>query len=266
MKKNDYRAVKLQKGEVRVYDFGGLKLHACQTNDPIADEVFILEKDRRAVVIEAPCFTDSIAELSGYISDSGMQVEALLLSYHMAGAGFLPGVPVYSTQNAADYGHIGGGRALIDSFSGAFGAVFDASVYTVTNIIEPGPLELAGFALNIVPTADAFDIEIPEMGAAYIHMLGHDCHSIVAGAGHANVLIAQLKDFIARGFDLILTSHHTPEDLKDAQTKIDYLENLKSLAAGATGAEDLRQVVQQKYPAYVGENYLDMTVGFFFPM
>ena len=54
MKKTDYQAVKLQKGEMRVYDFGTAKLHAYQTNDLINDEVFILEKNGRAVVVEAP--------------------------------------------------------------------------------------------------------------------------------------------------------------------------------------------------------------------
>ena len=220
MKKTDYQAVKLQKGEMRVYDFGTAKLHAYQTNDLINDEVFILEKNGRAVVVEAPCFFDNIAELTRYIKENSLTVEALLLSYHMAGATFLPGVPVYATQSAGDYSHTGGGKALVENFAGAFGAAFDASIYTVTNIMETGPVELAGFKLNIIPTADAFDIEMPEIGAVYIHMLGHDCHSIVAGAGHADALIAQLQDLIARGFELILTSHYTPEDLKDCRTKI----------------------------------------------
>lgn len=40
------------------------------------------------------------------------------------------------------------------------------------------------FAITV--TADAFDVEIPEIGAVYTHIPGHDCHSIVAGAGHAD--------------------------------------------------------------------------------
>ena len=95
-------------------------------------------------------------------------------------------------------------------------------------------------------------------------MLGHDCHSIVAGAGHADAIIAQLRGYIARGYDLILTSHYTPEDLKDAETKIAYLENLKAIAANCTDADSFKTEVQKKYPAYSGQNYLDMTAGFFF--
>lgn len=92
-------------------------------------------------------------------------------------------------------------------------------------------MTIGGMDFIIHPTDEAFDVEIPEINAVYTHMLGHDCHSIVAGAGHADGIIAQLKEYQTKGFDLILTSHYTPEDLKDAQTKIDYLEDLKVIAA-----------------------------------
>ena len=45
MNKNAFTTVKLAKGEMNVYDFGGIKLHAYKTNDLISDEVFAVEKD-----------------------------------------------------------------------------------------------------------------------------------------------------------------------------------------------------------------------------
>ncbi|MDR0841021.1 MAG: hypothetical protein LBN26_06525 [Christensenellaceae bacterium] len=265
MNRNSDKTIKLKKGEVSVYTLGAAKLHAYKTNDPMADEVFILEKNECALVIEAPCFADNIAELNNYIAALPSRVEALVLSYHMAGGTFLPNTPVYATQNAEQFGHRGGGKAMVNDFTNAFGASFDPSLHTVTTILGAGTVRIAGFTLNIIPTADAFDIELPELGAAYIHMLGHDCHSIVAGAGHADALIAQLKGLIAQGIDLILTSHYTPESGKDAQTKIEYLESLKAFAAASANADAFKKAVRQKYPAYTGENYLDMTGGFFFP-
>lgn len=123
---------------------------------------------------------------------------------------------------------------------------------------------VGGIDFIITPTAEAFDIAIPEINAVYTHMLGHDCHSIVAGAGHADAMIAQLKDYIAKGFDLILTSHYTPEDLKDAETKIAYLESLKEIAAACSNADEFKEKVNARYSNYSGGNYLDMTAGFFF--
>lgn len=163
-----------------------------------------------------------------------------------------------------EYSANGGGNALITNFTAAFGKSFDKSVHKATNIIGEGSVNIGGIEFIITQTAEAFDIEIPEIGAVYTHMLGHDCHSIVAGAAHADAIIAQLKGYINKNIGLILTSHYTPEDLKDAQTKIDYLEELKKLAAESTDAESFKAKVQERCAGYSGGNYLDMTAGFFF--
>ena len=62
-------------------------------------------------------------------------------------------------------------------------------VYEFEGKSEKEAIEIAAKELGL--ERDAFDVEIPEINAVYTHMLGHDCHSIVAGAGHADALIAQ---------------------------------------------------------------------------
>ena len=262
MNKNTFTTVKLAKGEMNVYDFGGIKLHAYKTNDFIDDEVFIIEKSGKAVIIDSPCFFDNNKELAEYLKN--MQIEGMLIAYHGAGATFLSDVPKYATQNAVDYSENGGGKALITNFTNVFGEIFDNSIHKITNMIEAGKVTIGGIDFVIKQTAEAFDIEIPEINAVYTHMLGHDCHSIVAGADHADGIIAELRSYIKKGYDLILTSHYTPEDLKDAQTKIDYLENLKKIAADCEDVDSFKAEVQKQYPAYSGQNYLDMTAGFFY--
>ena len=262
MRKTEFTNVKLTKGEMNIYDFGGIKLHAYKTNDFIDDEVFIIEKNGKAVIIESPCFFDNNKELAEYLKD--VEVEGMLVAYHGAGATFLPDVPKYATQNAALFSKNGGGKALIDNFTGAFGEIFDSSVHEISNVIQPGKVTIGGIDFVIKQTDDAFDVEIPEINAVYTHMLGHDCHSIVAGAGHADAMIAELRSYIEKGYDLILTSHYTPEDLKDAETKIGYLENLKKIAVGVQNADEFKTEVGKQYPQYSGQNYLDMTAGFFF--
>ena len=131
--------------------------------------------------------------------------------------------------------------------------------------MEEGETEIAGIRFAVKPNAEAYDIEIPEINCVYTHMMGHDCHSIVAGCPHADGIISQLNYYIRRGFDLVLTSHYTPEDLKDARTKVDYLTALKDIALECESAAEMKTKVQELYPDYSGMNYLDMTVGFFFP-
>lgn len=264
MKKTAFKKISLDKGEMFVYDFGAVKLHAYKTNDFIDDEVFVVEKAGKGVIIESPCFFDNNLELEEYLLRQEIQPAGLLLAYHMGGGTFLKGCPKWATKNADDYGHTGGGKALIDNFTKAFGDVFDGTIHTVTDYLEEGEATIGGIRFIITRTPDAFDIEIPEINTVYTHMLGHDCHSIVAGSGHADVTIAALEGYLEKGYDLILTSHYTPEDLKDAQTKIAYLQNLKAIAAESNDADSFKTAVKEAYPAYSGENYLDMTAGFFF--
>lgn len=262
MNKNTFTTVTLKKGEMNIYDFGEVRLHAYKTNDFIDDEVFVVEKGGKAVIIESPCFFDNNDELEAYLKD--YEVAGMLIAYHGAGGSFLPDVPKYSTQNAVEYSENGGGKALITNFTNAFGDVFDKAVHKVTNIIGEGKINIGGIDFVITQTSEAFDIEIPEINAVYTHMLGHDCHSIVAGSAHADGIIAQLNSYITKGYDLILTSHYTPEDLKDARTKIDYLNRLKAIADGCSDADSFKKAVEKEYPSYSGQNYLDMTAGFFF--
>ena len=74
-----------------------------------------------------------------------------------------------------------------------------------------------------------------------------------------------MKEYKNKGYRLVLSSHYVPETLKDVDTKIDYLENLKELAKESENAEAFEKKVKDRYSEYSGLNYLDMTAGFFFP-
>lgn len=264
MNKNDFKKIKLSKGIVDVYNFNSIKLHAYKTNDFIDDEVFVIEKNKKAVIIESPCFFYNNKELEEYLSTNNISAEALLLSYHMAGGSFLKNVKKYATKNADEYGHNGGGKQLINNFTSAFGKIFDNSIHKITDYIEEGKIKIADIEFIIIKTNEAFDIEMPEINTVYTHMLGHDCHSIVAGDLHANIILKQLKQYLVKGYNLILTSHYTPEDLKDVEIKIAYIEDLKQIAKVSKDAQDFKNKCKEKYQKYSGENYLNMTANFFF--
>lgn len=259
------RTAALNKGRVDIYTKNGITLYAYQTRDAIDNEVFVLAKDGRGVVIELPCFYDNIRELTAFLAQEGITVEGKLVAYHAAGASFLPEVPAYGTVSSVAYNTTGGGTGLVSSFKSAFGESFDAGLCAVDHIMAEGKTEIAGIRFVVKPNAEAYDLEIPEINCVYTHMMGHDCHSIVASCPHADGMISQLNDYIRRGFDLVLTSHYTPEDLKDAQTKVAYLTELKEIALTCESAAEMKAKVQEKHPDYSGMNYLDMTVGFFFP-
>jgi hypothetical protein len=88
MTKNSFKTIKLEKGEMHVYDLGAIKLHAYKTEDFMSDEVFILEKNGNFVIIESPCFFDNITALEKYLQ--GKNIAGMLIAYHAAGGTFLP--------------------------------------------------------------------------------------------------------------------------------------------------------------------------------
>jgi len=265
MKKTNCTTVKLGKGEINVYDFGKVQLYAYKTNDLIDDEVFIIVKNGKGVCIELPCFYENIAELTAYLTENHIDLAAKLVAYHAAGATFMPDVPTYATKSSDKYNTVGGGAGLVNNFTNAFGAIFDNGIAKPDKFMNDGEIELAGIKFIIKSNQEAYDIEIPEINCVYTHMLGHDCHSIVAGCPHADGIISQLNYYIRKGFDLVLTAHYTPENLKDAQTKIDYLYALKEISETCDNAEEMKEKVMAKFKNYSGLNYLDMTVGMFFP-
>ena len=261
----EYKEINLEKGNVLVYDFGNVKVHNYNTNDAIDDQVILLEKNNKLVVIESPTFYDNNKELEGYIKFLNVEVDGILLAYHMGGGTFLENSKKYSTHNADFYGHSGGGKALIDGFTKAFGEDFDSKIHDVTNYIYQGEITLADIKLNIIPTSDAYDIEIPEINSIYTHMLGSDCHSIIAGVDHANVMLETLKGYLDKNYNLILTSHYVPEGINAVKIKITYIETLLNIASESSNRDEFMDKVKKEYPNYSGLNYLEMTANFFFP-
>ena len=258
------KKISLKKGYVLVYDFGEVKVHNYNTADYIDDQVILLEKNGKIAVIESPAFYDNNKELEKYIESLGVKLDGVLLSYHMGGGTFLKDSKKYATKKADEYGHIGGGKALVDNFTKAFGESFDNNIHHVTDYINGGTITLADIKMNIIPTSDAFDIEIPEINSIYTHMLGSDCHSIIAGATHANAMVDTLKGYIEKNYNLILTSHYIPEDIKAVDTKISYIETLLNIASTCKNKDEMIEKVKEEYPNYSGVNYLEMTAGFFF--
>lgn len=254
----------LEKGNVLVYDFGNIKVHNYDTKDLINDQVIILEKNKKAVIIESPTFYDNNIELENYINSLNLTVEGILLAYHMGGGTFLKDTKKYATKTALEYGHSGGGKTLIDQFTKAFGTPFDKNIHKITDYIDSKTITLADIKMNIIPNNEAYDIEIPEINSIYIHMLGSDCHSIIAGKNHAKMMIDTLNGYINKNYNLILTSHHVPEDINAVKTKINYIKNLLNIAHSCNSVDEIIKKVKKEYPNYSGENYLEMTANFFF--
>lgn len=257
--------VNLSKGFVEVYDFGGVKLHAYQTNDLMSDVCFVLENTENALIIELPPFHSNAEEFEKYVNGLNKTVVGKVFSDHPnGGVSLFNDVKNYASQGTINSMTTGTIRHLNDGFIPSFGADFDEKLPTITEILTEKSYNIGGFELNITYHDENIEIELPQINSVYTHMLGHDCHSIVAGEGHANVIIEQLKDYIKKNYTLVLSSHYLPETIDDVKTKIDYLENIKNIAKESSNGDEFKDKVKAEYPNYSGLNYLDMTAGYFF--
>ena len=216
--------IDLSKGFVEIYDFGGIKLHAYQTNDLMNDVCFILENAENVLIIELPPFHSNAEEFEKYVKGLNKNIIGKVFSDHPnGGVSLFNDVKNYASQGTINSMTSGTIRHLNDGFIPSFGADFDEKLPTITEILTEKSYNIGGFELNIIYHNENIEIELPQINSVYTHMLGHDCHSIVAGEGHANVIIAQLKRYKENGYNLVLSSHYTPETLKDVDTKIAYL-------------------------------------------
>ncbi len=264
MLKTKYDLIHLKKGVIYHYSFPVLDLYVYQTNDLIDDQVLLLVKDKKMVVIESPCFYENIVELEEFIASLNVEVEGVVLAYHMAGGTFLPRVKKYATPKANTFGTTGGGKGLVNNFSKAFGNIFDANIHGITNLIPNEALTIGGISFKLVETEDAFDLIFPEINVIYTHMLGHDCHSIIPGPLAAGKMLQALEDYQKQEYALILTSHHMPEDLEDVKVKINYIHMILKLVEESKTKEEFIERVKKEYPSYSGFNYLEITARIFF--
>lgn len=259
----DYKTVELKFGTMRIYERGNETLYAYETKDPIDDQVILVKKGNALVSIEAPLFKDNVEELNDYIKSLDISKSYVLLVDHVATKDYLPEAKLHSTKEAINALRGGGPKGLFDGFVKAFGDKIQNDLRDDYEEVSSG-IDFDGIHLTVLPKGEEFDVVIPSFNAVYTHMLGHDVHSIIAADSHADAIIGELNGFIKSGYELILTSHYVPENIEDVETKIAYVNNIKTIADGSKSKAEFIDKVKKEYPNYSGLNYLDITANSYF--
>ena len=257
--------IDLSVGTVTVYDFGATKLHSYASGDALGDECYAIESEEGIVLLESTAFTANNEAWKAYIGGLNKPISGALMAYHPNGANAYGDMTIYATENALkNWGEDGNIRALTENFVAIFGDVIQTDLPTNAEIVKAGEtVKLAGLDFIIREEGDdAYGVEIPAINSVYLHMMGSDVHSILSSTTHIDERIKELQAF---DYELVLTSHYTPEDEDAVKTKIAYLEKVKELAASSTDATSFTEAMNTAFPNYSGANYLEMTAGFLFP-
>lgn len=174
--------ITLKSGSVNVYDYGGVKLHAYFTNDPLADVAYIVEGKKALAGIELPAFTAGLDTWKDYVQSLGKPTNDIFIVCHPAGASYIKGMNVYGTEGAQKSIVSGSTGATTQGLFAAFGADFHG-----------GP---------------------------------------------------EVQDAVAE--------------------KISYLNKTKEIMQQSKTADEFKANMKATFPAYNGENYLDMMAGFLY--
>ncbi|MBQ6773394.1 MAG: hypothetical protein IJP48_04940 [Synergistaceae bacterium] len=255
-------------GNIDVYNFDNIKLHAYATGDNMNDYCYLIETPEGLVLIESTAYKENVNAMAEYIKSLGKPLTAALLSYHPNGYKSYGDVKIYATKNAlkswAEGGSVWG---LTQSFIKALGDKVAEDLPDSAEIIEEGQtLTLAGIEFKILHESDGEDygIEIPAVNAVYRHMMGSKTHNILTAVSYIESEIAELKDYQSKNYALILTSHHAPEGKEAVSEKIAYLEKVLELAKSSQNREEFISGVKAAFPDYNGEAYLEMSAGALF--
>lgn len=241
-------------GTMLVYDFGDIQLHAYETKDALGDENFILETADELVLIEVVGFTSNIEELQAYIQGLGKPLNNVVVAYHPAGADAYAQTTMHAAEGFGE-------AALIPGFIEIFGEAFNGSVPAEFELVEAGSVTIGGVALNVIQTADAFDIEIPAIGVYMTHMVGASTHNILPSIEAIDAMAAQMQQLKDKNYNLILSGHDVPRTIEITDEKLAYLKTFKELALSSASADEFTAAVNAEFPDYAGANYLEMSVG-----
>ncbi|MBR1601876.1 MAG: hypothetical protein IJ667_00370 [Synergistaceae bacterium] len=262
------KAVNLTAGAVAVYDYGDIKLHAYATKDNMNDECYVLESSKGLVILESTAYKTNVNEFAEYIKSLDKPVDGALLSYHPNGYKTYGDIKIYATREALASWQPGGGvKALTDSFVKALGDEVAADLPAQAEIVNYNDeLTLAGIKFKILKSTDGEDycVEIPEINVIYRHMMGSKVHNILPSVAYIEAEIAELKDYQAKGYELILTSHFEPEKSDVLGEKINYLEKVKEFAGSFKTRSEFIKAVTAEFPEYAGEAYVNMSAGALF--
>lgn len=250
---------------VSVYDFGEVRLHAFNTQDAISDVCYLVEGPNALVGIELPAFVDDYKPWLGYAASLGKPFENVWVANHPQGGDQLGDMTVWGTQAAVDSITAGQVRATSDGLAQQFGDAWDSSYATPSQVVEDGPVTVAGIDFVVVSSGDTYDLQISAANAVYTHMLGKTVHSIIASIEGIDATIATLQGYQEQGFDLVLTSHCMPEGQDAVAEKIAYLGKARELAVSCTSGEEWQAAMRESFPGYAGDNYLEMSAGYLFP-
>lgn len=245
--------------KMTVYELDNSKLHVFQTGDAMGDVSFIIEGDKKLVILEQPLFWDNINEFNAYVKNLGKPIDKVIANYHSLGlADYAPNSVMMPTP-MIEFNNSDAAKGMIAHFEKSFGEAADfrphkkAKGFEVASTQNWADVKMV-FSAGVESDFPAANILIDNK-AFYTHFAPSKSHANPMQIKSREALaanLAALKEIKASGVEFIFGSHGPSATMAEVDFQIEYLEKITSLLAICDNSDTFSQRLLLSYPYIPG--------------
>ncbi|NCD35115.1 MAG: hypothetical protein EOL87_17080 [Spartobacteria bacterium] len=246
--------------------FDNFTLHTYASFDPMADVSFIVEGSNSLVVIEPQAFKGHVEEFIDYTEKLNKPIEKVLVSFHAAGLQPYEKEEKTITKPMAEFMKSDAAKGMLAFFDQAFGGTMDTEIVEFDEVVDvPARFSIDGVDYTLEPTSvpgmPGVNISIGEQvyyqhfaPAKGYHASKNQIDSIAAIDG----ALMDAEKARNAGYSMLLGSHgYGKASVADLNFQIEYLTQMKNIAASASSADEFISRMNAAYPACKGANDLN---------
>ncbi len=248
-----------------VKDFGGFKLHAYVTADPLGDMSYIIEGGKGLVVLEPAAFFENIKEFGAYVTKLNKPVEKVIANYHAAGFSafdhskfvMIEGMPAFIQGDIY--------KGMMGNFAAGFGEAMDISEFVPTATVGKNAREnWAGIEFRFSPGASSdFPAASVLIGgnAYYMHFTPvanmHMSPLQLSNRQAVDATLTELEHAKATGATVFIGGHGAAmADINAVTFQIGYLKKVKEMTSQIRTGDEFILAMKMTYKDIAGEDNL----------
>ncbi|WP_350431840.1 hypothetical protein ABIS04_17145 [Shewanella sp. H8] len=247
--------------------FENFTLHTYASFDPMADVSFIVETDKKLVVIEPQVFTNNIEEFVQYTQQLGKPIEKVLVSFHALGLKVYENEDKVIPRPMEAFMQSEAAKGMIEFFGKKYNNSIDTEVVKFDEVVEATTMfNVDGVSYRLEPTSmpgmPGVNIAIDDK-VYYQHFSPskefHASYHMIKKKASIDGALMDLAKAKQAGYTLLLGSHGFGKaTAADLDFQITYFKKMKQLVADSADAEIFVKNMNTEYPDLQGQE--DLTI------
>ena len=245
--------------KMSVYELPNSKLHVYQTGDAMGDVSFIVEGEKKLLILEQPLFWENIKEFNAYVKSLEKPIDKVIANYHSLGLADYATKLVVMPDAMVKFNQSPMMAGMTKKFQGEFGETADFRPYKkAKGFAVPSTQNWADVELRFMTAAKggfpAANILI-DSKAFYRHFspsISHFNPIQIKSRESVDAILTELKAVATSGAEYIFGSHGPAATQKEVAFQIEYLEKIKSLLVKCYDSDAFAGQLITAYPSLSG--------------